>query len=204
MNVSVDFLKHRRSFISSLVPSLSLFSALSLDMNNTFLKYVQRAAVTRKAEQRDLLPGWLVHLFVEVSEEALFAGTTTPSNAGISDEISLHRGLHNHDLKSTEQSDSIGISASRVQNQCKTVWHPYPFSMSAEVLRTLGNFYTSSFYTWDFPTRRLGSASASFRPALSAGPHSPAVADVKSSLDDAVKAPMNDDVAGRDVFARPF
>lgn len=66
----------------------------------------------------------------------------------------------------------------------------------------LGEFYTSNFYAWKFCAMRALSASASSRPASSAGLRSSVVSYVRSSSKDVDEAPMDDNVAGKEVVVR--
>lgn len=80
-------------------------------MSNTILKSVLRANFDKTVAQRGLHPGQLVHLFVEVSGEAMVAGSATFSDAGTSGETFLSRRLQSHDLACRKESDRIVIGA---------------------------------------------------------------------------------------------
>lgn len=63
--------------------------------------------------------------------------------------------------------------------------------------------YTSGGHTLDFCAMRAVSSSAVFKLTFSVGPHSSVAANVERSLKNFVEVPIDADVAGREVAARP-
>lgn len=70
--------------------------------------------------------------------------------------------------------------------------------------KTLGHFYTSGLYALYSRAMSDVSASTSSKPAPSDGPCSPVVADVESSAEDVIRAPMDDNIAGKEVAVCPI
>lgn len=173
-------------------------------MSNTFVISVLRANVGKSAAQRSLFLGQLVHFIVEVSGEAVFAGSATSSDASTPGRSSFRRRLQKHEPPSRKESGQIIIRALKTQQQCKTLFYHYRFNRSDEVPEPLRGFYTSKFYTWDSRAMRPVSASAGRKPASSAGLHFPIVAAVDSGPKDVVQPPIDNDVAETEVAARPF
>lgn len=115
-------------------------------MNNSFLKFIQHADLGKTVARRGLLSSHPVHFFVEISEEAAFAGTVTLKSAGTLDETSFCRRTHNHDLDCSEQSAQIVMGAPKVQKQCKALLYPHLSSKREEVPVTLSDSSTPGFY----------------------------------------------------------
>lgn len=173
-------------------------------MKAVFLNSVLRLNFGKTAARRDLHPGELVCLFVQVSGEALFADTATLGNDGSPGETSLRRRLDNHDLLSAEKSNQVAFRAPVVQDQCRTLLYFEPFSTSYEVPKTLGGLYTSGFYVRDSRAVRAVSVSASCKPASSVGLHSFVAAGVESSPENVVEILIDDGSAGKKVAIRLF
>lgn len=103
-----------------------MLPSLLFPINSTFFKSVLLADLSPAAAQRGILPRQLIHLFVEVSPEAVFAGTAILSEAGTLGETSLRHRLRNHELACSEESDQVGIDAPKIQKQGKTLLYSYP------------------------------------------------------------------------------
>lgn len=158
-----------------------------------------RAGLGKNAAQIGLLPGRLVHLFVEVSGEALFADTAHLSDAGIPGHTSLRGRLHNHKLPCRKKSDQAVTGAPQNQEQCKTLSHPYSFVTGDDVPESLGNFYTSGFYAEGSRAMCAVSLFASSKPASFVSRHSYAVANVKRSAEVVFGVPVDDNFSGKKV-----
>lgn len=133
---------------SSSFPVLLILRTLSPSVNKKFLKSVLRADVGKSAGQCGLFHGQFVHVFVPVSGEAVFARTATLNIAGTSGKISLCLMVYNLKLLCTEESGQVVISAPKIQEQCKTPPYLYRFITCEKVLKSMDEFYTSSFYVW--------------------------------------------------------
>lgn len=96
--------------------------------------------------QRALLAGQAVH-FVKVGGEAVFTGTLTLRNGGISGENFLRCRLQNPYLPCIEESCWDVIGALEVQEQVKTPYYLYPIMTSNDAPEVLGDFYTSGFFS---------------------------------------------------------
>lgn len=69
---------------------------------------------------------------------------------------------------------------------------------------TLRGFYTSGLYAWGSRGMRALSVLAGSEPAISVHSSLSVVANVESSLRDVFKAPIDKDVAGKEVAVCPF
>lgn len=115
-------------------------------MNDFFLRSVLRVDFGRIAAQGGLLFGQIVHLFVEVSDETVFAGTAIVSD-GVTLGVTCFRcRLHNHYVPPTEKSGQAALRTARSQRQRRTVPHLYSFNVSDIGPKMLGSCYTGGFY----------------------------------------------------------
>lgn len=80
-------------------------------MKNIFFKSVLCAGRGQTVAQCSLSSGMLVHLFVEVSGEAVFAGTATLSDARTLGKTALRRRLHSQVVACTEEFENVIICA---------------------------------------------------------------------------------------------
>lgn len=69
--------------------------------------------------------------------------------------------------------------------------------------KKLGELYTSVLCAWDFRAVCAVRLSVGFKPAASAGSHVSVVTDVKSSAEVVVDVPIDDDITGEEIAARP-
>lgn len=88
------------------------------------------------------------------------------------------------------------MTAQKIQGRFQTLTYPYFFSTTEDVSKPLGDYYTSSFYAWNFCAVRSMSLSVSPTLASSAGPHTFVIANVESSAKDAVEAFIKKDRTG--------
>lgn len=112
--------------------------------------------------------------------------------------------LQDHGLLGGEEFYQVITRAPQVQDQCNTLSYFYSFNRSEELSDALGEFYTKSFYAWDFRALHAVSASARSKLASSAAPRSSVVAEVVSGPKDVVEAFMDANVAEKKFVARPF
>lgn len=82
-------------------------------MNNIFFKFVLRADAGRTAAQPGLLFCQLVSLFVELSEETLFARIATPTDECDVGETSVLRRLDSLNPLCTKESNLFAIDATK-------------------------------------------------------------------------------------------
>lgn len=173
-------------------------------MNKGSAESALRANSAKITAPRGLFFTKLVHLFVEVREEAVILDSVTLSDASTSGESFLLRKLHSYYLLCSKESSQIVIRAPRVQKQWEILPFVYPFNTSNEVLQTMGDFYISDFYAWIFGALRAVGASAIFMPAISLNTHFSVPVDVKSSPKDLFEVSVDDDSARKEVAVRSF
>lgn len=148
--------------LPALSPSVLVLRAISPRLNNTLLKSVVDADVSKTTAQLGLLPGQLVYLFAEVSGEAVFASTITFSDASTPDKNSLRRWLNNHDLLCIEKTKRVVIAPPEIQKRCKTLFFSHDFNTNSGVAETLSHRYISGIYAWYSHTMRAVRISAGY------------------------------------------
>lgn len=114
-------------------------------MNKKFLQLVLNDDVGKAAGQCGRFCGQVVHLIVDMTREAAFAGTATLSNACTSSETFVCRRLHSHDLPCSKESDQVVNGAPKAQDQSRILPYPYPLKASDRVPETLDDIYAGVF-----------------------------------------------------------
>lgn len=134
----------------------------------------------------------------------MFADTVTISKVDGSEKVSLYPRQHRNDLSHTEKSDQVIFSPPKTEEQSKTSLYLYTFDTSDGVPEMLGILYITGFDEGASHAVRAVSAPVSLMQASSAGTHSSVMADVESSAEEVVRAPIDDGVTGKEFAVRHF
>lgn len=153
----------------------------------------------KTAAQRRVLPGQLDHLFVDISGEAVSAGTASLSDTAIPDSISLRRKLKNPDLVCSKVFEQVVIGAPKTQERRKAVFSLCPFTTSENFPKTKRDLYTTGFYSRDYRAVSLLSSLTRLKSAVLARPEHCVEADIESSAKSTAEVPIGDDVTRNEV-----
>lgn len=173
-------------------------------MNSSFFRSALHVNVGMTAARRGPLPGHLVHLFVEVSTEAVFAATATLSDVGTSGETFTRSRLHSHNLRYTKKSGWTATGALNSQEQCQTFFYPSFFTGATRCRRRWATSTPAASAHGGLRKCVRCASQLDVARSFSTDPHPFVMADVESSSKDAYKVFIEDYAAWVEFVIRAF
>lgn len=166
---------------------------------NTFFRSVLGAETRNATAQRGCTPHRPVYLLAKVSEDALFEGTASLSDARTTDNHVLCRRLHSHNLPCDEKLDCVAVPSPAIHQQFKTLPYPEHFFTADDVPEALSSLLTSAFYAWHTRAMPAVGRLRSLHGARSLGPNTFQEVAADGDAEDVVEVPTDDDTTGNQV-----